>query len=58
MLGRFIKKLMLILTRSKRVEIIDNEFRCNVVKNSHRFSSIKPTILKYKSKYYKIKELG
>lgn len=34
------------------------ELKIAIIKNQHKFSRIKPTIFKFKNKYYRITELG
>lgn len=45
------------MKRNKSLRRSD-EFSSLIVLNQRKFSHIKPTIIKYKEKYYRIKELG
>ena len=37
---------------------LDNEFSAFLVKNAHKIPPSKDTIIKYKNKFYRIRELG
>lgn len=39
-------------------EMYDSEFCSLLVQNAHKISRDKETIIKYKDKYYRIRELG